>query len=191
MKPGTIVYSGKTEKGTDVSIRYPKLSDAAEMLRYINTLSKEETFILFQGEQLTLSEETKFVRMLLKKIKNNKVVTLLAFHENVLIGNSGITMKEKAEKHVGDFGISIAKEFRGQGIGKLLMKFVLEEGEKYLENFEICTLGCFSDNTCAMEMYKKFGFQLFGSLPKGIRHKDVYVDHIFMYKTMNSVHEKT
>ena len=191
MKPGTIVYTGKTEKGTDVSIRYPKLSDAAEMLRYINTLSKEETFILFQGEQLTISEETKFVRTLVKKIKESKIVTLLVFHNDMLIGNSGITMKEKAEKHVGDFGISIAKEFRGQGIGKLLMKFVLEQGEQHLDNFEICTLGCFSDNTCAMEMYKKFGFQPFGSLPKGIRHKGIYVDHIFLYKIMNPVHEKT
>jgi len=182
MKPGTIVYSGKTKNGTDISIRYPKLSDGEEMLRYINTLSKEETFILFQGEQLTLSEETKFVRTLLKKITKNKAVTLLVFHDNVLIGNSGITMKEKAERRVGDFGISIAKEFRGKGIGKLLMGLVLEEGKKHLEGFEICTLGCFQNNVPALEMYKQFGFQIFGTLPEGIQHKGTLVDHVFLYR---------
>jgi RimJ/RimL family protein N-acetyltransferase len=182
MKPGTVVYTGKTKKGTDIIVRYPVKTDVVEMHRYINVLSKEQTFILYQGEDVTLKEEMAFLTRVLKKIKNGQDTTLLVFHKDTLIGITGIEMKDKAEKHIGDFGISIAKEFRGEGIGNILMNLILEEAKKNLENLKIVILGCFADNPVAHEMYKKFGFIEYGTLPKGLSHKGNYVDHIFMYK---------
>jgi len=190
MKPGMIVYRGRTEKGTEIVVRYPDKDDAPEMTRYINTLSNEYTYILFQGEQNTLKQEKTYLRSLLKKIKEQKAIYLLVFHDDMVIGGSDLTMKEKAEQHVGSFGISVAREFRGQGIGKLLMNLVLKEANTHLQNLRICVLGVFSDNDLAASMYQKFGFIQYGKLPKGLKHKDCYVDHIFMYKNMNSVHEK-
>ena len=186
MKPQGTVYTGKTKKGTDILIRYPLKSDVEAMTQYINTLSKEQTFILFQGEQNTVSQEMKYLRSLLTKVKNKKAVCLLVFQGDMLIGHSQIEMKEKAEKHIGNFGISIAQGFRGEGIGKLLMQLVLEEGKKYLEGFRTCTLSVFSNNCIAYPMYQQFGFIEYGKLPKGLLHKDCLVDHIFMYKVMEA-----
>lgn len=181
---GKIVFEGKTKKGTDIIIRYPNRKDAQEMCDYINTLSLEQTFIAFQGEQNTLESETKYLNEQLEKIKKRIAVLLLAYCDEKLIGVSGIDLMDKATSHEGVFGISIAKDFRGEGIGKILMTHVLEEAEKNLPELKIVTLGVFGGNDLAYGMYEKFGFKEFGRLPGGIKHKGNYVDHVYMYKNI-------
>lgn len=154
------------------------------MWEYINTLSKERTFIRYQGEEVSLEEETKYLNSQLEKISQKCAVLLLVFCEGKLIGISGIDMKDKIEKHIGVFGISVAKDFRGEGIGSKLMELVIEEVEKNLTGLEIITLGVFSNNDLAKKMYQRFGFVEYGSLPKGIKLEKEYADHIYMYKVL-------
>ncbi|OGK16327.1 hypothetical protein A2774_05285 [Candidatus Roizmanbacteria bacterium RIFCSPHIGHO2_01_FULL_39_12c] len=177
-----IIYSGLTKKGKKILIRYPKITDTESILNYFNTLSKEKTYIRFQGERLTLKEEEKYMRDILKKIKENRVVKLLAFISDKLVGVADIKMQEKIETHVGIFGITVAKEFRGEGIGKLLLKLAIEEAKKKIKDLEIVTLGCFANNQAACTMYKNFGFIEYGNLPEGVKHKREYVDHLYFYK---------
>lgn len=179
---GKIVYQGKTAKGIDITIRYPNKDDAQAMCNYINTLSKEQTFITYQGEKVSLDEEIKYLNTQLERINKEKTVQLLVFCDNKLIGNSQLDLKDRTSKHEGVFGISIAQDFRGEGIGKTLMQSVLDEAGKNLPELRIVTLGLFENNSLAEEMYKKFGFQEYGRLPKGINHRGQYVDHIYMYK---------
>ena len=73
MELGKIVYKGKTKKGREILIRYPERRDTPILLDYFNILSKEFTFIRFQGEQLSLKEEEKYMNDLLKKMKKNHV----------------------------------------------------------------------------------------------------------------------
>lgn len=179
-----IVYQGKTKKGNDIIIRYPNKDDAKTMCDYINILSRERTFIRFQGEEVSLENETKYLNSQLEKIEKKKAVLFLVFCNNQLIGISGIDMKDKTESHEGSFGISIAKEFRGEGVGKKLMELVLEEARNNLPQLKIITLGVFANNPLASVIYKKFGFKEFGTLPEGILHKGKYIDHIYMYKNL-------
>lgn len=170
MKPGQIIY------------RYPNKDDLKAVWEYINTISKEQTFILFQGEQITWEMEEKWLEGELKKIADRKAIQLFVFADNKLIGVSGISMKEKAEKHIGVFGITLAKNYRNKGIGTALMKNVLKEAKKNLIDLKIIILGVFENNPIARSLYEKMGFVEYGNLPKGIRHKGKFVDHIYMYK---------
>lgn len=181
---GEIVFTGKTKQGEEYVIRYPKPGDAPAMLKYINTISKERTFICFQGEQLTLVEEEKVLIKQLEQIGKHEGVTLFVVAEGKIVGISQIEMKDKAAKHEGVFGISLFKEYRGEGIGKKLTQMVLEEAEKHIPQLLIVTLGVFGNNRLAMEMYKKFGFVESGRLPKGVLHRDEYVDHVYMFKKL-------
>lgn len=54
---GKVVFEGKTDKGFPIVIRYPKISDLDQALKYINELSKEQTFILYQGEITSEADE--------------------------------------------------------------------------------------------------------------------------------------
>lgn len=182
MKQGKIVYKGKTKKGKAIEVRLPKGDDAKDLLNYFNTLSEERTFIRFQGEQQTLRPEEKYLSDFLKKLKANEAIMLMAFINEELVGVTDIKMKDKVDSHVGVFGITVAKEYRGEGIGRLLMNLVLDEGKKNLKGIKIVSLGCFANNTGACAMYKSFGFKEYGNLPEGIKHKGKYVDHVYFYK---------
>lgn len=182
MKPGKIVYQDTTLRGKPLLIRYLTKGDTRILLDYINTLSKEKTYIRFQGEQLTFDEEQEFVDKNLKGIKEGKAIQLLAFSNKKLIGISGVYNLEKAERHIGVFGISLAKQFRGEGIGTVLMEKVLEETKKNLKNLKMVTLGVFENNPIAKNLYKKMGFKEYGNLPKGVIHRGKFVNHIYMYK---------
>jgi len=56
---GQIVKKFVSKKGKEVVIRYPKWEDLEEFTRYINKLSKEDTFITFSGEEIKKEDEAK------------------------------------------------------------------------------------------------------------------------------------
>lgn len=179
-----IVFEGLSKKGNKIVISYPTEDDAEIFCEYINALSKEKTFVRFQGEEIKLKDEEKYLRSQLKRIAKKQTVELLVFCNNKLIGISSIDMKDKTESHEGMFGISITKAYRGEGIGKKFMQAVLEEAIKNMPQLRIITLGVFGDNPLAKSIYEKFGFKEYGRLPNGSLHKEKYVDHIYMYKNV-------
>lgn len=179
-----IVYQGKTKTGKEIVIRYPDVNDVIEMTRYINELSKEKTFITFQGEEITFEAEKKYVGGFLKKIKEKKAIKLLVIHNSKIIGISEVSMGERTAKHIGIFGITIAKEFRNEGIGRLLMEKVFEQAEKEMPSLKIVILEVFAKNSIAKRVYERFGFIEYGKLPNGITRGGKFEDAILMYKNV-------
>lgn len=179
---GKVIFEGKAQDGTSLIIRYPKLDDTQAMLEYINTLSKEQTFIRFQGEELTYEFEEKYIKEVIQKITNHQSVCLLVFSDGKLIAEADIHLDEKILRHNGILGITVAKEYRGRGIGKVLMEKTLDEARINLNELKNITLTVFANNPLAIAMYEKFGFKEFGLLPEGIVHKGEFVDYKYMYK---------
>src|SRR3972149_4315998 len=179
-----IIYQGKTKTGKKIVVRYPEMGDLEEMLVFINNLSDEKTFVRYQGEHETVESEKKYLEGRLEAIKDKKAVHLLVFCKNKLIGASDIHMMDKTEKHIGVLGISIAKNFRGEGVGKILMNLVEEEAKKKLPDLKMITLGVNSPNTVARDMYKKIGFVEYGILPNGISRGEKFENAVLMYKNI-------
>ena len=184
MKPGQKVRETVSKKGKAMLIRYIKQGDERIMAPYINKISREKSFILKQGEQATLKKEREFVEEQVQRMKKKEGLALLAFFGDVLIGVTNLECKPLAAKHVGDFGISIAVEARGQGVGKILLQHLISETKKELKAVKIMTLEVFANNPVAIALYKKLGFRKYGCLPNGIKHRGKYVDAILMYKNI-------
>jgi RimJ/RimL family protein N-acetyltransferase len=178
------MFVGKSRQGKNITLRSVKDTDAGALYQYINTLSQERTFIRFQGEQITLEEENAYLKGQVERIHRHQTVQLVALCDTTVIGVAGIDMKDKTESHIGVFGVSIAQGYRGEGIGTLLMEAVLKEAEENIPELQIVVLDVFSNNTTAIAMYEKFGFVVYGKLPNGVRHNDVFVDEIKMYKNV-------
>ncbi len=87
-----VVYQGKSKKRTPFVIRYPVIGDVHQMWEYINRLSKEKTFVTFQGEDVSLEFETNYLTKQLNRIAKNQTVQLCVFVDNKLVGISGIDM---------------------------------------------------------------------------------------------------
>jgi len=167
-----------------IHIRSIQTTDSDALCQYINTLSEEKTFIRFQGEKLTFEEEQEYINRQVIRIAKHISVHLAAFDGDNPIGVSGIDMRDRVESHVGEFGISIAKPYRGMGIGKLLMDHVLQQAEIHLPQLRIIILSVFSNNIPAIRMYERFGFREYGRLPDGFKHNDAFIDQVHMHKTI-------
>jgi ribosomal protein S18 acetylase RimI-like enzyme len=182
-----IVYQGKTKKGNEIIIRYAENTDAVDMTRYINELSKEKTFITFQGEKISLKGEKKYLEDFIEKTNVHKAIKLLVINEGKIIGISDIFMGERTARHIGTFGITISKNFRGEGIGRLLMKLILKEAEENIPTLKILSLGVFANNPIAIKMYEEFGFTEYSRFPNGLLLDSGFEDELMMFKNIRQV----
>ncbi|WP_245959373.1 GNAT family N-acetyltransferase [Neobacillus piezotolerans] len=90
----------------------------------------------------------------------------------------------KRAAHTGTFGIMISKEHRDQGLGKLLLKTLLDWAEKH-PLIEKVSLAVFSTNERAIALYKKFGFIEEGRKVNEVKFgENEYADDILMYKSV-------
>ncbi len=177
-----VVYEGTTEPNLSVVIRFPNENDARVMCDYINTLSREKTYITYQGENINLKDEEEYLKGQLERIENRESVQLLVFINKELSGISSIDLGKRVEEHVGVFGISISKKYRGKGLGKLLMEFILKEAKENLSKLKVVTLEVMTINLAGIKMYKNFGFEEYGNLPEGNKYNEKFVDVLLMYK---------
>lgn len=175
-----IILETTTKSGKTVSFRYPTINDAQILKDYINKISSEKSFILLQGEQKTLEDEIKWIESFIKD--KNRSVIILAFVNNELVGVSDIGLDHAAKNHIGSFGITVAKKYRGEGIGKILMELVIKEAIKNIKKLKIITLECFGINQIGLNLYKKLGFKEYGNLPDGLKRRGKFSDAILMYK---------
>jgi len=151
---------------------------AKEFLDYINSLIEEDAKILF-NKKLTLKEEKAWLKNSLKLIRKKKKIICIAQDKGKIIGVSDVEMKKYRESHIGEFGISVRKEYRGMGIGKRLMKTTLELAKKKLRP-KIIKLSVFENNKIAQNLYKKFGFKKAAKIPKQIQYKGKLINRIIM-----------
>lgn len=88
-------------------------------------------------------------------------------------------------RHWGEFGMGIAENMRGKGLGTKLLDALFAWGETAPRLEKIC-LKVFDVNEGAHRLYKKLGFEEEGRLKKCLRLKDgTYTDAILMAKFLN------
>jgi ribosomal protein S18 acetylase RimI-like enzyme len=172
----------KTKTNIEYTIRYVQESDDKNLNDFINELSREKTYITYQGEVVSIEEEREYVSAQLDKIAKGAAVQLVVEVNGAIIGNGQINLKLRVEDHVGVLSISILKQYRGLGIGRTLMTALIDEAKQNLIGMRIIELGVFATNHAARKMYESFGFRKFGCLPEGIKHEGTFVDHLMMFK---------
>lgn len=172
-----------TKLGKLATIRYPRIEDAPALLEMINEISKEDTFIRFSGEQLSLQEESEYLESEISAIEMGDCVKLFCFVADRLAGCCDVRKDRSLldrKKHVGLLGLLVAKELRRDGVGEKLMQTTIEEAQKELVGLRLIKLECFSTNTAALALYAKLGFQEVGRVPGGILHRGAYIDAVEM-----------
>jgi RimJ/RimL family protein N-acetyltransferase len=183
--PGIIIHEFLTKNGDQATIRYPQRADVQAVMEYANILSAEDTYVTLSGEKLSLEEEQSYLDDEFHKIEDGDGVMLLCTIDGNLVGNCSITRNQRGRKrslHLGIFGISMHKDYRGQGLGYELAKATIDDAKLNIDGLEIITLSVYSANRKAHELYKKLGFVDYGMLPRGVLFKGGYLDKILMYK---------
>lgn len=182
--PGTLVRTFQCKTGETVTLRYPRWEDIDELTRYINELSCEDTYITFSKETVSKEDEMAYLAMCFQMMERGDSVTLFAFVGSTLIGSTDVVRNlnfRTRAKHVGKFGITLAKDFRGLGIGKEASRTVIEEARKKVPGLELLALEVFSENKNAIALYEDLGFKVAGAIPNGLQYQGRRQNDISMY----------
>lgn len=167
------------------TIRPLQKDDSLDLCHFINEISKEDTFIRFSGEQVTLPEEQAYVDSELELMQQGDLVKLLCWVDDELAGVIDIHRMiefRTRKRHVGLLGLLVAKRFRGQGIGKQLLLECIAQAKAHLQGLRMIQLECFATNTAALALYEKVGFREVGRVPEALLHKGEYVDEVVMVR---------
>ena len=99
-------------------IRPATLDDAAELQDYAVRLFTEAPPGIYERDAPTLEEERDFIRA---HTEADGSTMLVAVVDGAIVGLLGFQARQlPQERHVGHFGISVSKEYRGAGIGTAL-----------------------------------------------------------------------
>jgi RimJ/RimL family protein N-acetyltransferase len=162
-----------TKKGRSVSIRPLSPNDFEDLLRFANDLIGEDTFVMLSGGEISREEEKAYMDMSLSQMEKGQKIHLVVQYGGNLVGSGEVRIGSKRKSHVGEIGISLASQYREEGIGTLLLKELIEEAKKH--GLKLLYLHCFEINARARHLYEKLGFTLSGITPAVYQYKNEYV----------------
>lgn len=158
------------KNGKECCLRNGTESDGQAVLDNFNLTHEETDYLLFYPDEnsFDLEKESRFLK---EKSESKNEIEIIALIDNVVVGTAGIGAvgPEYKVRHRAQFGIGIAKEFWGLGIGQALMAACIEcaKAAGYMQiELEVVT-----ENVRALSLYKKAGFVEYGRNPKGFNSR--------------------
>lgn len=132
---------------------------------------------------MTVDEEQEFLKNMNRSDKN---IFIIARVDGRIAGNLGFTGSElNRYAHQGEFGMSVLKEYWGNGIGSLLIETLL--GWARENGIRRISLRVDENNQRAQKLYEKFGFKQEGILRNKKRLAGgSYRNEIIMAKLLNN-----
>lgn len=167
------------KNGQEVILREAKKEDAQAMTDFYNVVGGETDFLSFGKNEfkMSLNDYEKFIE---STEKENNSIILVAAIDDKIVSIASINSNQKARsKHVGTFGIVIAEQFCGLGLGRKIMDHLIEWAKLNGVTKKI-TLVTREDNDRAIALYKKVGFEEEGMLKKENYINGVYYNTIIM-----------
>ena len=152
--------------GTQCCLRSGTEADAHAVIDNFNLTHGETDYLLSYPDESSFNVEQE-ARFLKEKAESKNEVEILAVVNQTVVGTAGIDAVGTKFKlrHRAEFGVSVAKEYWGLGIGGALLDACVECARA--AGFAQLELDVVADNARAISMYRKAGFVEFGRNPRG------------------------
>jgi GNAT superfamily N-acetyltransferase len=109
----------------------------------------------------------------------------VAVHNECIIGTYCVfPIRHGRGSHIADGCYMVAPQFRRQGVGTLLARHSLQRAKE--SGYEAMQFDCVvSSNKAAVNLWRKLGFTIVGTVPKGFQHPklglvDIFIMHSFL-----------
>jgi L-phenylalanine/L-methionine N-acetyltransferase len=104
---------------------------------------------------------------------------IVAVLDGHIIGTAGLHPYKGRRRHMADLGMMVHDDFHGRGIGTALMAMLIDVADNWLD-LKRLELTVYCDNTPAIALYKKFGFEVEGTRRADTFRDGKYVDSFAM-----------
>ncbi len=167
-------------KTDDVVLRRAREADAAAMADYMAALTAEHLETITPREAPSVEDERDWV---LQAAFAERGLILLAEAGEAVIGILDFWGGERSDnRHAGSFGMSVAKAWRGRGVGRRMLQWVIDEAHGW-PGFCRIELECVAWNAPAIGLYESLGFKTEGRMVKAINLRGKPEDMLVMALT--------
>lgn len=113
-----------------------------------------------------------------------------AFRDDALIGVTGLFWSDGAKtRHKGHlYTVYVTPKARGTGCALPLIEAALAHAEK-LGKVQVL-LGAAVDNTAALALYRRAGFEIYGTEPRGLHVNGRYIDEHLMVRFLEGTRKE-
>lgn len=171
----TLPIEARLKDGRDATVRRARPADAEAWIANGNAVASEMIYLM--TEKFTRPPDE--VRNQFEVAPPTRELWLVAdVRERIVGGANFVRGRNSKNDHVADLGMSILSEFRGLGLGTLILK----EGVEWARSVGIfrLKLGVFATNERAIALYRKFGFVEEGRLLGEVILHGLPVDEVLM-----------
>lgn len=160
----------------DYLIRPIRLEDAEDVNEMRRMDGVRETILGIKSERINKTED--FIKGL--GINDHIFVAEVNDGEKKVVGVVGLHVNASPRvRHSASVWIMVHKDYQGMGIGKALLKEVLDLADNWLKLIRV-ELSVFVDNERAINLYKSLGFQIEGTKKYAAIKNGEYADEYIM-----------
>ncbi len=161
-----------TKKRKMLLLREVEIKDAKRVLQCLKKVAYTSKEILRTSKEfnkITLEQEEAFIQANLDC--PSSILCLVEDHEKVIAVMGIHAEKLDRRKHIGELGISVLEEYRGEGIGSISLKEVINflRTKMCLEKINLSVM---NSNDVGIRLYEKLGFEREGYRKKAIKFED-------------------
>ncbi|GHC59361.1 GNAT family N-acetyltransferase [Ulvibacter litoralis] len=169
------------KSGKQITVRSPLVADAQAILSLKRGYIENTTTL-----PLTLEEYPNNLKKeshLIEEYQNStNSIVLIAEFEDELIGNIDLTGSKRSKiNHTAMLGMGIQKDWRNQGLGKILITAAVDWA-KNKSKIEIVWLAVYASNELGYNLYKNMGFEVSGIIKDFFKENEDYIDKVQMYQ---------
>lgn len=160
----------RLKDGRECRLRNGGEADAQSMLDIFKLTHEETDYLLSYPDEsaVTIEEERRFLK---EKSESADAIELFAEVDGAVVGTAGfegVGTKEKV-RHRAEFGISVARDYWGLGIGRALTEACIACAKR--AGYAQLELEVVAENKSAIALYESVGFTEYGRNPRGFRSR--------------------
>ena len=163
------------ENFKNITYREPEISDAKQIVDFYNYVGGETSFLSFEKDEYPMDVDGQVEDILATKAQPASIM-ILALDGDEIVGIGTIHSGNKIKaRHQGELGIVVAQKYQKQGIGSEIIRQLIEfcKGNGTTTRIQLDTR---ADNEFAVQLYKRFGFEIEGCLKNTTLLNGVYYD---------------
>ncbi|MDI6619872.1 MAG: GNAT family N-acetyltransferase [Clostridiales bacterium] len=174
----------RLKDGSECIIRKATVKDAAEIVKYSNTVGGESDFLSYGRNEFghNIDQEKQMIKEYNESL--NRIILLALVHGEI----SGVLTFwgncRKRLEHWGEMGISVLRKYWNIGVGTTLINYFFEWAEcnHIIKKVDLMVR---EDNYHAIMLYKKMGFQIEGRIRMAMKKDGNYYDFFYMGKIID------
>jgi len=164
----------------EITIRQAGIDDARAMVAYMGDLVGEGLDTIALRTAPRLEDQREFIE---RARLADRAAIWLALNGRTVVGLLDVWGGDRADRrHLGRIGLSVARDLRGRGLGRRLLRAAIEQARAW-PDFCRLELECVPWNAPAIRLYESLGFLHEGRRVKGVNLRGTPEDMLLMALT--------